>query len=523
MSRIKTRSILLSCGLVALLLAGMLHGLDSWARGSSELPGSSSGEPALQAIYSQEAQAPVPGALALSSQEAQAPVPGASGLSSLAANWTRSTSLASSQPVTIHLPLLLGRYSSEPTNFGVQITNLSSIQTLSRAKEANVYWVRYHAFAWDKIEPVRTNPPTYNWAAVDEAGLQAAYAKGLTVIAIVQFTPSWAQKYPGSFCGPIRQDSLDEYAQFLTALVNRYKDAPYNIQYWEMGNEPDAPIADNRNIFGCWGLTHDWWYGGGTYGEMLRSAYPAIKAVDPSAQVLIGGLLLHSPNTEESRFFRGIVASGAGDSFDMVSFHAYPQYRPQHYDWEDVYGWPGGLVAGKVDYLRQTMAAYGLDKPLIQTEAGLICPAAYGCTPTESFLQAQAGYVPRLHTRNIALGLLGTVWYTLEGPGWENGGLLNADGSPKPAYTAYHFMTGKLGGAAYVGEASSAPGVRGYIFDTGRSLVQVLWSEDGTPREVSVPAAQLIGAWDKLGAPLSTGGDPVRLSISSPVYLEIRP
>jgi hypothetical protein len=46
---------------------------------------------------------------------------------------------------------------------------------------------------------------------------------------------------------------------------------------------------------------------------------------------------------------------------------------------------------------------------------------------------------------------------------------------------------------------------------------------DGTPREISIPAGQLIGAWNKLGSPLPTGGDPVRLSISSPVYLEIRP
>jgi O-glycosyl hydrolase len=111
---------------------------------------------------------------------------------------------------------------------------------LAWAEQAGVHWMRFDAFHWDRIEPVSMVPPAYDWQAVDEASLRNAGSAGMEVIAAVKFAPAWAQQVPGSFCGPIRQDALDEYAQFLTALVKRYSQAPFSIQYWELGNEPDV-------------------------------------------------------------------------------------------------------------------------------------------------------------------------------------------------------------------------------------------------------------------------------------------
>ncbi len=46
-------------------------------------------------------------------------------------------------------------------------------------------------------------------------------------------------------------------------------------------------------IFGCWGDPNDkTYYGGEYYAEMLKRAYPAVKAANPQAIVLNGGLLL---------------------------------------------------------------------------------------------------------------------------------------------------------------------------------------------------------------------------------------
>ena len=88
----------------------------------------------------------------------------------------------------------------------------------------------------------------------------------------ILFTPAWAQKYPGVACGPISEDALDDFAEFMAALVSRYSQPPYNVRYWEIGNEPDIDrtLVDSQSIYGCWGEKDDPYYGGKYYGEMLK-------------------------------------------------------------------------------------------------------------------------------------------------------------------------------------------------------------------------------------------------------------
>ena len=89
--------------------------------------------------------------------------------------------------------------------FGAQMNDaIDESQGLSQALNGGVYWVRFDAFEWDRIEPVQTSPPTFHWENVDEGSLLRASENGLKVIAVVKYTPDWAQKYPGSACGPIK-------------------------------------------------------------------------------------------------------------------------------------------------------------------------------------------------------------------------------------------------------------------------------------------------------------------------------
>jgi len=317
---------------------------------------------------------------------------------------------------------------------------------LSLAVKADVHWLRFDVFHWHKIEPARTEPPTYRWDQVDEQSLRNASGVGLEVIAAVKYTPQWAQKVSGAFCGPIKQDALDEFAQFLTALVKRYSAPPYNVRYWELGNEPDVDpaLVPGDHLFGCWGDEGDPYYGGGYYAEMLKAAYPAIKAADPQAQVLIGGLLLDCDPTNPpqgktcapSYFFEGILRNGGARYFDIVSFHGYPQYDGSLHLDEHWPGWEarGGVVLGKIDFLREVMASYGVDKPLMHTEGSLLCSVsspAYCDPPGDAFFEAQADYVVWLYVRNWAEGLIGTIWYQFEGPGWRYSGLLDERQQPR--------------------------------------------------------------------------------------------
>ena len=126
--------------------------------------------------------------------------------------------------------------------FGVQIDGpINDDQGLQQAVSAGAHWVRFDAFDWDRIEPKPTSPATYRWEEVDEASLLKAAGNGLEIIAVVKYIPRWAQKYLGSACGPIHSEVMDRFGNFLSSLVRRYKKPPYNIKYWELGNEIDAP------------------------------------------------------------------------------------------------------------------------------------------------------------------------------------------------------------------------------------------------------------------------------------------
>ena len=184
---------------------------------------------------------------------------------------------------------------------GVEMMRISPKRGLALVQSAGVAWVRRNGLLWADVEPVAG---ARRWEAVSglEAELRAAHDAGLNTILVIRRTPDWAQKVPGYFCGPVSDEALDDLAQFMADAVARYKDPPYAVKYWELWNEPDVDprIAQPDWPFGCWGNQDDEYYGGQDYARMLKAVYPAIKAADPQAQVLIGGLLLDKDPAEDT-------------------------------------------------------------------------------------------------------------------------------------------------------------------------------------------------------------------------------
>ena len=308
---------------------------------------------------------------------------------SLFAASTKYTTIGSVSPakanpseiVNVYLPIIFKGGIIEPQQFGVEIdTRIINPYHMDMAEGANTYWLRNPSIEWELIEPDPPDPdPTYDWSSVDEWALQEASARGIQVIATVKYTPSWAQKYAGYSCGPVEQDSLDEFAQFMVALVERYSVPPFNVKHWEIGNEPDIdpydPIYVNwppgDYIYGCWGDYTDPYYGGRYYGKMLKAVYQPIKDVDPDAMIHIGGLLLDcdptdpypvGKNCNPGNFLEGILLGPdddpeyiPGDNFDIVSFHGYAPYIGSLVWDENWFTWDqrGGVVLGKADFLRE--------------------------------------------------------------------------------------------------------------------------------------------------------------------------
>jgi hypothetical protein len=412
---------------------------------------------------------------------------------------------------TAYLPLTIRSYAPVTPVFGVQMPRITRQAGLEQAVEAGVYWVRKSVLRWHEIQPQAGAPP--DWSVVDEQSLINASENGIEVIAIVHFTPEWAQKVAGSYCGPIREDALDDFAQFLSQAVKRYSAPPYDIHYWELGNEPDIDpsLIGAESGFGCWGNKQDPYYGGSYYAQMLKRAYPAIKAADPKAQVLLGGLLLDcdaanpppGKDCEPSKFLEGVLRGGGGPYFDIVSYHAYSNGGA----WGAIENpsWSGAVtgIPEKTAFLRKVLKQYGFGgKALINSEAALRCPLG-----SDSCLETQTMYIPRAYAEALALDLEAQVYYAMINESWRYTGLIRPDLTPKPAYEAYKTAVSFLGSARYQSViAGYPPKIEGYGFrqvDTGQR-VDVIWSSDCTQRAVALPAGA--SAYNRYGSKVASSG-----------------
>ncbi len=186
--------------------------------------------------------------------------------------------------------------------------------------QANASWVRLE-LNWSLVEPVEGQRVWASVATLEEQ-LINAFQNQLEVILIVRGTPPWAQAIPGSTCGPIQPGKYEAFARFMNDLVARYHTSPFMVKYWEIWNEPDI---DPNNVpadsgFGCWGNPQDPNFGGAAYGQLLRTIRPQVRAADPDAQILIGGLLLdcdprNPPENKDcrgSRFLDGVLEAAGG-------------------------------------------------------------------------------------------------------------------------------------------------------------------------------------------------------------------
>lgn len=322
--------------------------------------------------------------------------------------------------------------------------------------------------------------------------------------------------------------------------VARYSLPPYNVRYWELGNEPDvAPeLIDPGKPFGCWGDMQDEYYGGKYYAEMLKKVYPIIKATNPQAQVLIGGLLLDcdplnppeitSGSSEfrdctPSRFLEGIFLNGGGDYFDGVSFHGYDYFLGplgQYFNprWHSSWDTTGPVIAAKVHYLRGLLDHYGYgDKYLMNTETALICGSTGREPPcvSDEYELTKAYYLIQSYADALANNLKANIWYSLRG--WRGSGLIRND-EITPAYYAYQFAVEKLEGVAFIRMIRDYPNVIGFEFLNDGKLTWILWALDEESHWVDLPEPPL-AIYNVFGDSLEIGKE-ILITVA-PVFIDL--
>jgi hypothetical protein len=413
--------------------------------------------------------------------------------------------------------------------FGIEMENVFTGGELLAGKGAT--WIRRNALLWSAVEPIQG---ARNWSNVValERELVEASRLNLNVILIIRSTPSWARKYSTSECGPVRSDKMAAFGKFMGDMVARYSKAPYNVKYFEIWNEPDAPRASGSPVWGCWGETSDVYYGGRYYATALKAAYPLMKAADPEAQVLIGGLLMNSAGSAQTKFFEGILVGGGAPFFDGVSYHTYDYYLGGigHFgssNWSSSWDSTGPLLVVKNRFLKSVMQKYKVTgKYIINTELAVICDSCGtnggGVTNNATYETTKAYYMTQGMAAAMAEGHRAITWYSLGG--WWGSALWDGV-NPKPALTAFTVGRQRIGGAAYVGEISQADvgvtGLAGYKFKRGDIDVWLVWSRGGTTKTaqfVRMPAdiTDALGVSYAPAQSFAIGIKPVYIEFPSP-------
>ncbi len=341
-------------------------------------------------------------------------------------------------------------------------------------------------------------------------------------------TPDWAQKYSGSVCGPISSSEFVSYANFLKAAIERYSKPPYNVTYWEIYNEPDAPVNDNDLGWGCWGDGSQPYFGGQYYGDMLATVIPYMRQANPDIKIMNGGLLLDcDPSITTcgipgmSEFLEGMAKSGAVGLLDYLNFHAYDYQGVSlgvfgNSNWGADYSNDPSLVA-KSAFVRKVLNQYGLgDKPLVDSELALLKTSGTCDALCE---QNKALYVGRAYPAAIAEGLAAGIWYQSDN-GWNNSGLYDG-----PMLDAFKFARAELLDAKFVREITdyqSSANVSGYELDRGDIKLWVLWSQDLANHDINLPGTpKAVYTWTPDTGPYVSVTPSTLLNVGVfPVYIE---
>lgn len=441
-----------------------------------------------------------------------------------------------------YLPLVFKRY-PQWNVFGIEDGYGSGYSAIQKFVESGADWYRINPINWAEIEQTEG---VYDWSILQwfEDLVLKANAEGFLVLPVVHKTPTWAQKISGYYCGPIKDDKIGAFANFMAALVSRYSRPPYNVKYWQIWNEPDAdpdyvyPDAP----YGCWADDADPYYGGGYYADVLKIIYPAIKAADPASKVVVGGLLMGcNPNIpppactyHQAKYLEGILRhNGAMDGkyyFDIVAFHAYSDYNGNYGQyvnggWQAFWNNVGPVVIEKARFIKNVLNQYGAsNKGLMATEIALRCgpgDSAPSCTGNDAnFDHTKAFYLAEAYAASIAEGLQAGIYYSLR-YSWRNTALLNPDLSDRMAFIAFKAARERLDNAEFVREITEYTGVKGYVFIEYAQQIWFLRSLDGVPHVITLPEEPSMG-WDVFGNQLSNLTTTITTTIA-PIYLGFDP
>jgi len=342
---------------------------------------------------------------------------------------------------------------------------------LSRAKAIGAGANRWQ-LNWQDIE---SEQGKFYWDWVDSE-IHRMWAAGFEVHAILHTTPDWA-RVEGKLTPRNLYKSWDDpenyWGRFVYKAVDHFRE---KVHIWEVWNEAD------------W---NQYWDGSvADYFQLLKVAYQAIKAADPKAAVVVGGMSYwHNPNFFEQLL--DLIQADPGAQahhyyFDVMAFHWYSRTS---------------LLYDKVRWAREAMSTRGLLKDVWVNETNIPLwgegngPAQ--AIPNYATPDEQAAFIIQAFANAFAAGAERVFVFRMSDDQMREAfGLLNNQAEPRPAYTAFQIVATYMADSLPL-ERTVEDGVVRVVFPkekTGR--VTVLWNERPTPTQVTVealkPQAQLV-------------------------------
>ena len=261
-------------------------------------------------------------------------------------------------------------------------------------------------------------PKSYDWASLDSV-VASIQKVGLSADLIIDGCPPWAAVSSAQGNQFAQPASATAFATWAAAVAARY--GGKGAKYFEIWNEPNNPAF--------WSPAPN----PAAYTADLKAAYAAIKAVDPSAVVLTGGLAPEdnsSNSYDPVTFVEDMYADGAQGSFDGVGYHPYTYpFTPEN----QIIGSAWSEMSQTSTSLRSLMTAHGDSaKKIWITEYGAPTSGSTSVSDAE-----QSTELVQAISQVKQLSWIGSFYiYTWVDAPDEGFGLLTDGDAQKPAYGA---------------------------------------------------------------------------------------
>ena len=312
--------------------------------------------------------------------------------------------------------------------------------TISSMAAAGIKWVRA-GVSWAAGEEHGKGVSNQGYLSQMDYAVAQARAAGMEVLMpIADGVPYWASADPAKYADASGQHwnkywrpaNASDYGDFMRAMVNRYKG--FGVRTYEVWNEPNHsrfwPSGPNASEFTA----------------LLAAAYPAVKAADPGATVLMGGL-----SKGDYNYLAQVYAAGGRSYFDAVAVHPYTGIVDPTWCWNQAGTAKLAVDAFcSIEEVRNTMVANGDSaKSIWLTEFGWSTNSgSYGVTEA-----VQADFLTKAldRVRSSYPYVAASFWYNFRNNYWLNNaaddyeanlGLLRVDFSAKPSYDAMRLFTG---------------------------------------------------------------------------------